>query len=257
MSGAQLLAGGSALAFVVSGALIGVRLMWLSRRTGGQPERSLGFSLFMLSGIAWPLMLVVSAPGGTPAPVLRAALGGAGLAMALAWSGVFLFTLRVFRPGVGWARALAGVGVGIELGAGLAAVARAVTLADASALRNPATPAMLLLCAAQVAYFWSAFEAFRYRALLRLRVPLGLADPLVADRVGLWAWTSVFAAGASAPATWAVLSGANPHTTANHLVIAICGLVCSGTLLLAFLPPAWYARLVRGSAAAPVAEGTT
>jgi len=253
----QLLVGVSALAFVVSGAIVGVRLMWLSRRTGGQPERTIGFSLFMLSGLAWPLMLVVSAPGEAAAPVLRVALGGAGLAMGLALSGVFLFTLRVFRPGIAWARAFAGVGVGIELGAGLAAVVRAVTLADASALRSPATPALLLLCTAQLAYFWSAFEAFHYRALLRRRIPLGLADPLVADRVGLWGWTSVFAAGASGPATWAVVSGGDPHTTVSHLVIAICGLVCSGTLLLAFLPPAWYVRLVRGSAAAPLADGTS
>ena len=141
--------------------------------------------------------------------------------------------------------------------AGLAAVVRAFTLPDASALRTPATPALLLLCTAQVAYFWSAFEAFRYRGLLRRRIPLGLADPLVADRFGLWGWTSVFAAGASAPATWAVLSGTDPHTTTNHLVITVCGLVCSGTLLLAFLPPAWYARGVRGSAPAPLAESAS
>jgi hypothetical protein len=257
MSGVELVVGISALAFVVSGALVGVRLMWLSRRTGGQPERTIGFSLFMLSGLSWPLLLVVSAPGETAAPILRAALAGAGLSMALGWSGVFLFTLRVFRPGIVWARAFAGVGVGIELGAGLAAVVRAFTLADASALRSPATPALLLLCTAQVAYFWSAFEAFHYRALLRRRIPLGLADPLVVDRVGLWGWSSVFAAGASAPATWAVVSGSDPHTTASHLVIAVCGLVCSATLLLAFLPPAWYVRLVRENAAAPLAEGSS
>jgi hypothetical protein len=54
------------------------------------------------------------------------------------------------------------------------------------------------------------------------------------------------------------VSGSDPHTIVSHLVIAICGLVCSGTLWLAFLPPAWYVRLVRGSAAAAgVSEGTS
>ncbi len=44
-----------------------------------------------------------------------------------------------------------------------------------------------------------------------------------------------------------MIVGGDPHSTASQLVIGICGLVCSGTLTLAFLPPAAYVRLVRGS----------
>jgi hypothetical protein len=259
----ELLVSISALAFVAAGAVVGVRLMRLASRTGGLPERVMGFSLFFLSAVAWPLMLVVSAPVPVPGPLLRLAVGGGGLAMALAWSGVFLFTWRVFRPGAEWARMLAGLGIAVELGAGLAAVARVLTVDDANTLRTTATPAVLLLTGAQVAYVWSASESFRYRALLRRRIPLGLADPVVADRFGLWAWTGVFAAGATAPAAWAVVFGGDPHSASSQLIIGICGLVCSGTLTLAFLPPATYVRMVRGRApgaeapaSAPEASGS-
>ncbi len=255
MTGLELLVLASGLAFVAAGGVVGVRLLQLAGRTRGLPERVIGFSLLMLAAVSWPLMLVVSAPEPPAAWIQRSALVGASVAMALGWSGVFVFTWRVFRPGDGWARLLAGIGIGLELGAGMAMVLRALTLEDASALRHPATAGLLLLVGAQVVYVWSAAESFRYRALLRRRIPLGLADPLVANRVGLWGWTAVFAGGSIAPSTAAMLSGGDPHAPLNHLVVGVCGLVCSGALTLAFLPPAWYVRHVRGNTQVQVIEG--
>lgn len=253
MVAVELLVLASAVAFVVVGAGVGAKLLWLARRTRGFPEHVVGFSLFVLSAVAWPLMLVASAE--PPAPVLRGALAGASLAMALGWGGVFVFTWRVFRPGSGWARALAGLGIAAELAAGLAGVIRALALEDAAALRTPAPSGLVLLLGAQVVYAWTAVESFRYRALLRRRIPLGLADPLVADRFGLWGWTGVFGGGSIAPASWALLTGGDPNSLLNHLVVGVCGLVCSGVLYLAFLPPAPYARFVRENAPAPMPDG--
>jgi hypothetical protein len=249
MVAVELLVLASAVAFVVVGAGVGAKLLWLARRTRGFAELIVGFSLFVLSAVAWPLMLVAS--GSPPEPVLRGARAGASLAMALGWSGVFLFTWRVFRPGPGWARTLAGLGIAAELGAGLAGVIRAVALEDAAALRTPSPSGLVLLIGAQLVYAWTAVESFRYRALLRRRIPLGLADPLVADRFGLWGWTGVFAGGSIAPATWALLTGGDPSSPLSHLVVGACGLACSGVLYLAFLPPAAYARFVRETAPAP------
>jgi hypothetical protein len=249
----EILVLASATAFVGVGAGVGVRLLRLARRTCGFPERVVGFSLFVLSAVAWPLMLAASASLPEPAP--RAARAGASLAMAFGWSGVFLFTWRVFRPGPGWGRTLAGVGISVELAAGLAGVIRALALDDASALSRPAPSGLVLLLGAEVVYVWTALESFRYRALLRRRIPLGLADPLVADRFGLWGWTGVLGGGSIAPATWAMLSGGDPNTPWSHLVVGVCGLACSGVLYLAFLPPAGYARFVRENAPAPIPGG--
>jgi hypothetical protein len=249
----EILVLASATAFVGVGAGVGVKLLRLARRTHGFPERVVGFSLFVLSAVAWPLMLAASAP--LPEPVLRGARVGASLAMAFGWSGVFLFTWRVFRPGPGWGRTLAGVGISVELAAGLAGVIRALALDDASALSRPAPSGLVLLLGAEVVYVWTALESFRYRALLRRRIPLGLADPLVADRFGLWGWTGVLGGGSIAPATFAMLTGGDPNTLWSHLVVGVCGLACSGVLYLAFLPPAVYARFVRENAPAPITGG--
>lgn len=255
MLAVELLVLASAVAFVVVGAGVGTKLLWLARRTRGFPELVVGFSLSVLAAVAWPLLLLASAPASPPAPVLRGALAGASLAMALGWSGVFLFTWRVFRPGAGWARALAGLGIAAELAAGGAGVIRALSLPDAAALRTPAPSGLALLLAAQLVYGWTAVESFRYRALLRRRIPLGLADPLVADRFGLWGWTGVFGGGSLLPASWAMLTGGDPNSAVSHLLVGVCGLVCSGALALAFLPPAAYVRFVRESAPAPVTGG--
>jgi len=251
----ELLVLASAVAFVAVGAGVGAKLLWLARRTRGFPELVVGFSLFVLAGVSWPLMLVASAPTPPPAPLLRAALAGASATMALGWAGVFLFTWRVFRPSTSWARALAGAGMAVELAAGLAGMLRAFTLDDALALRVPSPSGLVLLLGALAVYAWTAIESFHYRALLRRRIPLGLADPLVADRFGLWGWTGVFGAGSIAPATWAIVTGGDPNSSLSHLVVGVCGLVSSAVLYLAFLPPAAYARFVRESALVAAPEG--
>ncbi len=244
----ELLAVVSALAFVAVGATVGVKLLWLARRTRALPETLVGASLFLLSAVSWPLLLIVSAPQPPPALVLRVGWAVASLAMAFGWSGVFLFTWRVFRPGAGWARALAGAGIAVELAAGLAGVVRAVALPDPLELRTTASSGFVLLLGAQAVYVWTAVESFRYRALLRRRIPLGLADPLVADRFGLWGWTGVFGFGSIAPAVFAHATNGDPNSLASHLVVGVFGLVSSAVLYLAFLPPAAYVRFVRARA---------
>ena len=244
----ELLALASAVAFVLVGATVGAKLLWLARRTRALPEALVGGSLFLLSAVAWPLLLIVSAPEPPPATWLRLGSAGASLALALGWSGVFLFTWRVFRPGRGWGRWLAGLGIAVELAAGLAGVVRAVLLVDPVELRSPAASGLVLLLGAQLVYLWTAFESFRYRALLRRRIPLGLADPLVADRFGLWGCTGVFGFGSITPAVVAQLSGGDPNSLGSHLVVAVCGLLCSAALYVAFLPPEAYVRFVRARA---------
>jgi hypothetical protein len=250
----ELLALASAVAFVLVGATVGAKLLWLARRTRALPETLVGAALFLLAAVAWPLLLIVSAPQPPPGLVLRIGWAGASLALALGWSGVFLFTWRVFRPGPGWGRWLAGLGISVELAAGLAGVVRAVGLVDPLELRVASASGLVLLLGAQAVYLWTALESFRYRALLRRRIPLGLADPLVADRFGLWGWSGVFGFGSIAPAVLAQLSGGDPNSLASHLVVAACGLLSSTALYVAFLPPEAYVRFVRAQSPRPAPD---
>jgi hypothetical protein len=244
MQVAELLVLASGLAFMGVGAAVAVKLLRLARRTRGLPETLAGTSLFLLSAVSWPLLLVVSTPEPPSAWVLRAGWAAAALAMAVGWSGVFLFTWQVFRPGPGWARTLAGVGIAVELAAAMALAYRAVSVPDPIALQVPSACGLVLLLGAETVYAWTAIESFRYRALLRRRIPLGLADPVVADRFGLWGYTVVFAFGSLAPAVFAHLTGGDPNSQTSHLMVGVFGLASSLTLYLAFLPPAAYRRFV-------------
>jgi hypothetical protein len=240
----------SAVAFVSVGAAVGVKLLLLARRTKGLPERIIGASLFMLSGVAWPLLLVASGKDVSES-VMRGALGAVALIMGGSWAGMFLFTWKVFRPSEGWARALALGGICLELAAGAASAFRAFALDDASALRGPSPSGLVMLLGTEMLYLWTAAESFRYRALLRRRIPLGLADPLVADRFGKWGWTGVFGIGSITPAAVAQFTGGDTNTPAHHLIVGVCGFASSVVLYFAFLPPAAYVRFVRQNAPSP------
>ena len=99
---------------------------------------------------------------------------------------------------------------------------------------------------------WSAGEALREWGLASKRARIGLADPLVANRMLLW---GVFT-GASFLTT--VLHGAMAASgrdpAESGAVIALTGvlaLASTVSLWLAFLPPqAWIRRVRRASAAA-------
>jgi hypothetical protein len=254
VDGFALLALVSSLAFAVVGAAVGVKLLWLARTTKGMPERLIGGSLFLMSGVAWPLLLLVAAPG-ISEPALRGGMALAGLIMALGWSATFLFTWQVFRPGESWARTLAFAGIAVELLSAAAGAHRALTIGDAAALRTPSPAGLAMLFGALALDVWTALESFRYAALLRRRVPLGLADPLVADRVQKWGWTALFGIGSIAPALVTQLGGGDANTPAQHLVVGICGLASSIFLYFAFLPPAGYVRWVRQNAPSPEPGG--
>lgn len=251
----ELLSLASALAFVAVGATVGVKLLWLAHRTGALPERMVGASMVLLSAVAWPLLLLVSIPNPLPNGALRAAWCVAALAMSCGWSGVYLFTWQVFRPGPGWARTAAGLGICILLAAGMAGVIRGLTLEDLKQLRAPSPSGLVLVLTAQAVYLWTTVEAVRYRALLKRRIPLGLADPLVADRLGLWAWTCAFGFSSLVPSVLAHVTGGDPNTTGSRLLVGVCGLLSSAALYFAFLPPAVYVRYVRESAPVPATGG--
>lgn len=247
----ELLALISALAFAGVGTLVGVRLLLLARRTRALPEALVGASMLLLSGVSWPLTLTATLVEGLPSALMRAAWVGAGLAMSFGWSGVYVFTWQVFRPGPGWGRNLATLGIGLQLAGGFAWAIRSLTLPDAAGLGRGSPIGAAVLIGAEVVYVWTTLEALRYRALLVRRIPLGLADPLVADRFGLWAWTCSFAFVSLVPSVLANLRGGDANSVASQLTVGVFGLLCSVALYFAFLPPAAYARFVLEKAPKP------
>ncbi len=240
----------STVAFIATGGIVGVRLLRLALRTRELSDFLVGFSLFDLSAIAYPLILYGSLAD-LSLDAAKQALFASSLAMALGWIGVFGFTQRVFRPGSMPARALAAAGCamlvyGLVSGAGY--IHRAETHA---ALESSASPLLWIQFAAVGAYAWTAYEGFRCASQARKRMKLGLADPLVANRFLLWGCVGIASLISVVPSLLITLGGGDGtrHVFAR-LSTALGGLLASVALQLAFLPTERYRRWVAARAAA-------
>jgi hypothetical protein len=94
---------------------------------------------------------------------------------------------------------------------------------------------------------WSALESLRYYRVVRHRVRLGLADPVVAGSFLLWGLGSGAAfAGASLGQGTRILTG---HSVAElpllSLLVSLLGLIAAVAIWLAFLPTPSYLRFIR------------
>lgn len=244
----ETLAGIGGGAFVVASLIIGIRLLILSARTGELPELTCGLALLLMGGLGYPLLVVVeqgeSLPMGTRCVLLFSQM----LCHMVANAAFAFFNYRVFRPGVGWARALVALCCLFPI-----ALCSAQLLGDGivSYVVSPVGPWRWHGAAAMLTVGWAALESSRFHMLMRRRVALGLADPVVSDRVKLWAigMTSAFATsgiGVIMEAMGLVMV----QTVVGAAVIAVLGSLSAAATWFAFLPPAWYLRRVRARAVA-------
>lgn len=232
------------VALTVTALAVGARLLWLGSRTRQLPELMIGGAFIFAGGI--PGLLIVLADDGSGSGAHGGLLAGASVSLFLGASMLTVFTWRVFRPTERWGAVLfgcmiAGLAVG-HLGSAL--------FADdpTSALAMGFTWIGVLFRIA--AYTWAVAESTREFLAARRRCAIGLTEPLVANRMLLWAVGL-----ASVLAIWiheaAMLAGGRGHSTnSSYLLIAFLGFVCAGTLSLAFFPPAFYQRhfALRGAA---------
>jgi hypothetical protein len=223
----------------------GVRLMLLARRTRALPEFILGLALLSIAGIGFPLSGLAPFAG---AFQLVFTFGGSFFSNTGNCL-LMIFTVRVFHDAsrlawsaVGAAAALLAIqAVGHTVGQALAQTPaeklHAILLWSAGSLALSA-----------IAWGWVAFEALRYHALLRRRVALGLADPIVANRMLLWGLMGAVATSCVLLDTALMyLGGEFGRTVLLPLVTCVAGLLCSVCTILAFWPPAAYLHRVRGS----------
>jgi phosphoglycerol transferase MdoB-like AlkP superfamily enzyme len=240
----------STVAFILAGAVVGVRLLLLSARTRELSDFLVGFSLFDLSAIAYPLILFGTFGDLSLAHAKLVSIAST-LSLVLGWGGVFLFTQRVFRSGEGWARALAWSGIAMLAYGFVAGSAFTQRATERALLQSAQSPTLWLEIAAIGAYIWTTFEGFRCWEQSRRRLKLGLADPLVVNRFLLWGCIGVSSLMSVVPSLVITLSGGIGSTDViARLSTAMGGLLASIALQLAFLPPASYRRWLSRSSAA-------
>ncbi len=116
---------------MLASLVLGGRLLLLAARTRRLPELCMGLALFLMGGVAYPLIMTARMAVRLSAPVRIDVMALSILLMGVGTLAVGVFNWRVFRPGSAWARAAvvaAGVSmvacVGLQLaGPGLAAAA--------------------------------------------------------------------------------------------------------------------------------------
>lgn len=253
--------------------VVALRLVRRSNRSLGAPELWLGFyfllssflgmglSCFAYAGLVYPSISL-------PYSVLWACHAG----FLICWSAgntcIYVFTWSVFRPDSLWARLLARGGIGVML-AGLAGVAitEGFQPRDVNGLWY-----WISFYARTGAMLWLAIESFRYWRLMRRRLRLGLADPLLTNRFLLWGvWAgSVFVMAQADPVArvWYVLKVGTPTGAlmdpelARPIVVAlvsatsILGIIVALILLLSFFPTPGYRRWLEGREASRLRDAS-
>jgi hypothetical protein len=235
----------------LTGVVVGVRLLALGRRTRQQPELLLGGGLLLVAVVGGPTAAIGRAPGLVATPTGDALLG---LGLAATQIGIALFaafTARVFRPDSARAT-LAVVALAAALGAewqGLvSASTRGRTMEEILPHTRPWGIAIVTTLA--LVFAWTGVESLAYYARLRRRAVLGLADPVVANRVLLWAIAGFATVVLSAVIAACMRAGLAPLRHGLPLAaIGSAAMVASTCWWLAFLPPAGYPEAIRRRAA--------
>jgi hypothetical protein len=232
-------------AFLVSSLAVGLHLLALARRTRAFPELAMG-SGFVVGGFLGyvPETLVVTT-GWVPAAWQQGVLLEAEAAIAFSALAMALFTWHVFRPHAPWAPPLV-AGVAVLLVAGVLAFPAPVSRATSETELQLALATALLRCAC---FAWASLESLRYYRAMQRRARLGLADPVLAQRFGLWG------AGAGAAALLAstsflsrTLLGTSANTPPWMVTESALGLVAAASLWRAFFAAPSLRRRVAGDA---------
>lgn len=244
------------LTYCVVATVVAVRMLRLAARTGEFPELFIGASLLLGGAIGFPpLTLAPVLAGSEPGLALRLGLAGLVALHLSSWSNA-LGWRAIFHPGDRWSRNTAVVCTALlflSLVHRLAGMSVSILGGEPSAQFGSGYTASLF--AQALPYFLMSFSAFRYQAKLRRRLALGLADPVVVNRIALWATTSAVVVVQYAISLARLHVQHLPEVAAIYqTVVAGLGLVLSVLLYLAFLPPKAYLRRVarRGGVAEAV-----
>ncbi|MCG8590141.1 MAG: hypothetical protein MJE66_12690, partial [Proteobacteria bacterium] len=168
---------------------------------------------------------------------------------AVGQSAVAIFTRRVFRPGVAWATALM---LGILFAYPIAFAWHAGSPGLETLLVNKNGPWRLTVYVGVVNIGWAGTESLLYWLRLRKRLALGLADPVVTNRIGLWALAILSATSISVLnivlSSLGIPMGGAEGAVLQAIVIGPLGAISSVGLWLAFLPPRWYTQRIAARA---------
>ena len=168
----------------VVGAALGARMLRLARSTRQLPELAIG--LHVLALIVGYAVEFAGMELASSHPVVGFWLRAfANLCYAICIHVYLLFTWRVFAPGNRWAM---GAVVALTLALAIGWMGEVLTTQFGFAATRFSAPWFwLAFVPRMLGMGWASFEALVHYTKLRRRIVLGLADPLAANRLLLWA----------------------------------------------------------------------
>jgi hypothetical protein len=237
----------SLVVMALTGIVVGFRLLALGRRSGQQPEQLLGLGSLLVAVIGGPIAAIGRAPALVATPLGDALLGVGLLATQLGIAHFAVFTGRVFRNDSLWATllvvAIAGA-LGVEWRGLLDASAQGRTMEEILPHTRPW--GIAIVATLGFVFAWTGVESLAYYAQLRRRLALGLGDPVVANRMLLWAIAGFGIAALSSVIAACMLGGMAPLRNALPLcAIGAAAVMSSASWALAFFPPASYLAALR------------
>lgn len=228
-----------ALSFAIA-TWVGLRLLRMAARTHKVPELGIGLTVFTLGfGTAGMLGGELVAAGGRVVLGQLLAISGL-LLVGVGTIGLYVGTRQVYRPGGVWGTVGAAAGSTLMIGAFVARLVEGgvPTPWDAS----PSNACFLL--GRFAVYAWAAFESYRYFTLLRRRLVLGIADPVVMLQILCWAIAATgIALSVSTIAVGTFALGVRPAAwPAGVGVVAFVSTTSASAIWCAFIPPVWLRR---------------
>jgi len=228
--------------FFVASLAIGVRLVALWARTRQLPELWIGMGILGIGPTAMGCMLTAAALVDTAPGLSRALTGVALCAIAVGNTAACVFNWRVFRPESRAARAWV---LCTALLFAAAILGEAALTGFASPLR-PGRGGHVISYLSTTNLLWGAAESLRYWVLMRRRLRLGLADPIVTNRFLLWG------VGIGAAGVGSVISLLSQTVTGHSMAElpwlklsnSMHGLASAVLMWIAFLPPAAWKRAI-------------
>jgi len=236
--------------FVLASLAVAMRLLLLARRTRQTPELYLGLGLLGTAVLGYGVLIAGAIARGPEVMVTDAfaprALQAAGQALHDAGvSMIVLFVLTVFRPKERWAQGLA-----VALVAALWLGQIGWELENRFRSGGRGNGFWWLRYAVIWSYpLWTMVESWRWYAIMRRRVQIGIADPIVANRFLLWGTGALGTALATWTSSIPFLLVGDPTvllawTPAIHVATALFGVATVTVYYLTFFPPAAYRRWI-------------
>lgn len=250
----------SILLSTVVGTIVALKLLLMASRTRQFPELAVGIALLCYATVAQTSLFAIHAVGADGAFGLRMALLALRLIAYFATLiGLSVFTWRVFDASSTWrkqlviALALSGI---VTMSASYWATWHQASIGGAL----PPYARLGLSPQFAVTFAWVAMESLHYRRLMQKRQALGLADPAVTNRFGVWGISAglssllIFALTIVMIGSKNALLGADPLSAS---IVSATGLVNTMGWWLTFMPPKVYTDWIRARSVVEPATGAS